>query len=233
MNRFLRTLTALILLVAGIASAHAAISNQDQQALRETAEKFLSTQASGLPGQVIISVGTIDPRQNLASCSAPEAFFPNGSKAWGRTTVGIRCAAPTAWKIYVTATVRVQGEYLAAAVPLSQGHVIQSGDFAKIKGELTELPAGIMTDPAQALGQTVLRSLALGAPLRNDVLRGQKVVQQGQSVRVISYGPGFKVSTEGKSLSNATEGQAAQARTPNGQVISGIAKMGGIIEVVN
>jgi len=233
MNLLIRTIAhCLLILMAGAALAQTAVPRQDHNVLRQGIEKFLSTQATGLPGQVNISVGAIDPRLNLASCPAPEAFLPNGSKAWGRTTVGMRCSAPTPWKIFVAATVSVQGEYVAAAVPLAQGHVIQSGDLTKIKGDLTLLPAGIITDPAQAMGYTVLRSLALGSPLRNDVLRGQKVVQQGQSVRVVSSGPGFKVSTEGKALSNATAGQAAQARTSNGQVVSGIAKMGGIIEMV-
>ena len=232
MNLLLRTIAALSILLAGAASAQTAGPRQDHGALRQTIERFLSTQASGLPGQVSVSVGAIDPRLNLAACPAPEAFLPNGSKAWGRTTVGVRCSAPTPWKIFVASTVRVQGEYVAAAVPLAQGHVIQPADITKIKGDLTALPAGIITDPALVVGYTVLRSLALGAPLRSDVLRGQKVVQQGQSVRIVSTGPGFKASTEGKALSNATEGQAAQARTSNGQVISGIAKIGGIIEVV-
>ena len=233
MKPFFHTLAALLIAMACAAPAHAANPHQDHNVLRQTVEKFLLKQASGLPGQITVSVGSIDPRLTLAACLTPEAFFSNGSKAWGRTTVGIRCAAPASWKIFVTATVRVQGEYIAAAVPLAQGHIVQQEDIAKVKGELTELPAGILTDPAQALGRTVLRSLALGSPLRTDVLRGQRVVQQGQSVRVLSAGPGFTVSTEGDALSNATEGQIARVRTSNGHVISGIARMGGIIEVVH
>jgi flagella basal body P-ring formation protein FlgA len=56
-------------------------------------------------------------------------------------------------------------------------------------------------------------------------------VQQGQSVRVVSSGPGFRVSTEARALNNASEGQIAQARTASGQVVSGIAKAGGVVEV--
>lgn len=233
MNPFKPIVSFVIMLAAFAMPALAAGPAQDHAVLKRTVERFLIAQTAGLPGKASVTVGSIDPRLNLAACPVPEAFLPNGGKAWGRTTVGIRCSAPTAWKIFVTSHVRIEGEYLAAATPLSQGHVIQAADIGKVRGDLTAMPAGVMTDPAQAIGQTVFRALAMGAPLRQDVLRGQNAVQQGQSVKIVSSGPGFKVSTEGKVLNNATAGQTAQARTANGQVISGIARLGGIIEVVN
>jgi flagella basal body P-ring formation protein FlgA len=56
-------------------------------------------------------------------------------------------------------------------------------------------------------------------------------VQQGQLVRLVTSGPGFKVSTDGRAMNNASEGQIAQARTQNGQLISGVARLGGVVEV--
>ncbi|MGH8809984.1 MAG: flagellar basal body P-ring formation chaperone FlgA, partial [Noviherbaspirillum sp.] len=164
-------------------------------------------------------------------CAAPEPFFPPGSRAWGKTSVGIRCTAPSPWTVYVSATVRVQGQYVAAAVPLAQGQSIGPNDVTKIKGDLTTLPTGIITDPGQAVGRTLSVSLPLGTPLRQDALRSQQVIQQGQVVRLVSNGPGFQVSSEGRALNNANDGQVTQARTLNGQVVSGIAKAGGIVEV--
>jgi flagella basal body P-ring formation protein FlgA len=39
------------------------------------------------------------------------------------------------------------------------------------------------------------------------------------------------VSSDARALNNANEGQLTQVRTPAGQVISGIAKLGGIVEI--
>jgi flagella basal body P-ring formation protein FlgA len=206
-------------------------ARQEHAALHQAVDQFLQTQASGLPGQASIAIGAIDRRLNLPACAALEAFFPPGSRAWGKTTVGVRCAAPSAWTIYVTATVRVDGDYIATAVPLAQGQSIGPNDIVKVKGDLTALPAGILTDASQALGRTLSVSLPLGAPLRQEALRAQQVVQQGQLVRLVTTGPGFRVSGEARALNNASEGQVTQARTPGGQVVSGIARMGGVVEV--
>lgn len=204
---------------------------QDLALLKQTAEQFLLTQAKGLPGEVKVTVGAIDPRLKLPVCPVPEAFLPPSSKAWGKTTVGVRCNVPTNWTIYVSAQVRVHGEYIAAAAPVAQGQNIGPGDIATVKGDLTNLPSGVITDASQAIGRTAASTIALGAPLRQDALRNQQAIQQGQAVRIILNGDGFSVSSEARALNNANEGQLTQVRTAAGQVISGIAKLGGIVEL--
>jgi len=228
----------LYLVIAALAftmhAAHAentAPPRQDLDVLRKTAEQFLQTQATGLPGEVRVTIGAIDPRLKLPACTTPQAFLPPSSKAWGRTTVGLRCTVPSNWTIYVSATVKVFGEYIAAAAPLAQGQTIDQADIGKVKGDLSALPAGVITDATEAIGRTAATTIPLGAPLRQDALRNQRAIQQGQGVRVVVNGPGFSVTSDAKALNNANEGQLTQVRTPNGQVISGIAKLGGIVEL--
>jgi flagella basal body P-ring formation protein FlgA len=76
-----------------------------------------------------------------------------------------------------------------------------------------------------------MASLQAGTPLRLDTLKSKPVVQQGQAVRLVSKGANFSVSSEARALGNAIEGQVAQARTQSGTVVSGTARMGGIIEI--
>ncbi len=206
-------------------------ARQDLGVLKQAAVQFLRTQASGLPGEVKVTLGSIDQRMKLPACATPETFFPSSSKAWGKTTVGIRCTVPSPWTIYVSAKVQVHGDYIVASVPLAQGQTITQTDIAKVKGDLTAMPAGIITDASQAIGRTVANSVRLGSPLRQDALRNQQAIQQGQAVRVILNGSGFSVSSEARALNNANEGQLTQVRTSGGQVISGIAKLGGIVEL--
>ncbi|WP_136416163.1 flagellar basal body P-ring formation chaperone FlgA [Herbaspirillum sp. ST 5-3] len=227
---FNASLAALCLLANG-AVAQTTAPRQDPTVLRQGVQEFLRVQTTGLPGQVKINVGQIDNRTHLPACAALETFLPKGSRLWGKTTIGIRCTAPSPWTIYVSANVQVLSEYLVTAAPVAQGQVISQNEVAKVKGDLTTLPPGIITDTSQAVGRTAAVSLTAGTPLRSDSLRSQQAVQQGQTVRLVSAGPGFTVSAEARALNNAAEGQVAQARTTSGQVVSGIAKAGGVVEV--
>jgi flagella basal body P-ring formation protein FlgA len=229
----MKTVLSLFLcFAASLCMAQQAPARQDVGALRHVAEQFLHTQSAGLPGQVTITVGALDARMNLAACPAPEAFQQPGARAWGKTTVGVRCTAPAAWTVYIQAQVSVQADYVAAAMPLVQGQPIAGQQLVMVKGDLAALPNGVLTDMAQAVGRSSTVSLPSGAPIRADLLRSKPVVQQGQAVRVVSGGAGFSVSAEARAIGNAGEGQVVQVRTPAGAILSGVARAGGLVEVV-
>ena len=225
-------LTLLLCLVAPLGLAQQASPRQDLNALRQVAEQFLVTQSAGLPGKVTVTVGALDQRMNLAACPDPQAFQQPGARAWGKTTVGVRCAAPTPWTVYIQSQVSVQAEYVAAATPLVQGQTIDATQLVMVKGDLAALPNGVLTDMAQAVGRTSSMSVQSGAPIRADLLRSKPVVQQGQAVRVVSSGAGFSVSAEGRAIGTAGEGQVVQVRTPSGTILSGVARAGALVEVV-
>jgi len=233
MKRFLALLLACAAPLAYAQQAPHPVGAQRQNlpVLRTVALHYLQTQTAGLPGQVTIKVGQVDPRTSLASCPAPEAFQQPGARAWGKTTVGVRCTAPAPWTVYIQATVNVVADYVAAAVPLAQGQPVDAGQLVMMKGDIAAMPNGIITDMAQAIGRTPTASLPAGTPLRMDTLKSKPVVQQGQTVRLLSKGTNFSVSAEARAINNAGEGQVAQARTQSGTVVSGTARAGGIIEV--
>jgi flagella basal body P-ring formation protein FlgA len=234
----LRHLRLGLLLLAGLSACAAlaqipAPARQTPESLRQFAQQFLKSEALGLPGEVHVTAGAVDARLNLPACAALQGFLPPGSRVWGKTTVGIRCNAPTPWTIYVPAQVQVDGAYYVSAAALVQGQGIALQDMLKSQGDLAALPAGVITDPQQALGRSLTMSVTPGTPLRADLLRQAPAIVSGQAVRIIAAGAGFSVSTEGRALAAAAEGQPVQARTNAGQVVSGIAKTGGIVALNN
>lgn len=208
-----------------------ALARQDLAVIHKAVEQFLRRETQGLPGQVSHAVGAIDARLSLAACPAPEVFLPPGARLWGQSTVSVRCMGASPWQIYVPVTVRVAGTYYAAARALAQGQTISADDLLARQGDLTQLPGGAISDPALAIGRTVAAGIAAGLPLRTDLLRAPLVVQQGQTVQVVSRGRGFSVTSEGRAVTHATLGQVAQVRTATGQTVSGIARADGMVEV--
>ncbi len=228
MFRFAASALLLCLALCTLPAAAA----QDPEPVKRALEEFLRDQVQGLPGLATFTIGSLDTLNRLPPCPAFDLALPAGARAWGRTSVVVRCQAPSPWSIYVPVRVRVVGEYLLTARALAQGQVLTEADLTTTRGDLAELPTGTLSDPAQAIGKTAAQSLTSGRPLRADMLRLVLVVQQGQSVRLVSTGPGFQVSgAEARALGNAGEGQVVQVRLASGRILSGIARAGGAVEV--
>lgn len=212
-------------------SGTALAAAQDSALVKKAVEDYLRIQVKGLPGQASFSIGTIAGGSQLTSCPALDVSMPPGARAWGRTQVLVRCLADGGWTMFVPVQIKVSGDYLVTSRPLTQGTVLAESDLMRRRGELSDLPTGILTDPGLAIGRTLAVSLPAGRPVRGDMLRQATVVLQNQNVRVVSKGRGFSVANEGRALTNATEGQVVQVRLANGQVISGVARAGGMVEI--
>lgn len=202
----------------------------DSAAIVDTALQHARLQTRDLPGKVSIEIGQFDGSR-LPNCDVLEAYTPPGGKMIGRTQIGVRCLAPASWRVLLAANISVSGNYLTTTRTLLAGEIIQASDLAILTGDLATLPAGVLTDPAKAIGMTVRNSLAAGNVLRSNQLLAPIVIRQGQTVRVISTGEGFSVSAEGKAIGNASVGQVTQVRMSSGQTVSGIAKPDGSVEV--
>lgn len=200
--------------------------------IKDAALRHVQTQAQGLPGEVIIEIGNLDPQTRLPACVTLEAFTPPGARPWGKTHVGVRCLSPTSWSILLPVQISVTGNYVVTARALTAGQTLQMNDLAVLRGDLSTLPGGIITDPQKATGKTLKNSLAAHQPLRSDLLLAPLLIRQGQTVKLRAYGPNFSVSSEGKALNNASEGQVVQVRAASGKTISGVVQADGSVEVV-
>ena len=222
-----------LMLLFGLIAVPAQASNdfQDFNIIKKTVETYAKQQTAALPGQVAVTVGTLDPRMRLPACPNIEPFTPPGGRLWGNATVGVRCEGTTAWTVYVPVTVKVIANVVVAARPLGQGKILAPSDLALQARDITQLPAGILSDPSQGVGRVLTSSIASGYPIRMDMLKAPTVIQTGQTVSIIAKGQGFNVHSEGKALTNAVPGQIVQVRTGSGQIISGIAKENGTVEV--
>lgn len=225
--RILLRLATLIL----AAISHSAHARQDPVAVKQVVEEYLRVQTRGLPGDASFSIAAFDQDNNLPPCAMLEAFSPLGARLFGRTHVGVRCQTGAQWQVYIPAQIRLIADYLVAARPLAMGEPISSADVIRRRGDLGELPAGVLTREELALGQTPRISIGAGQPLRADLLKRESAVQAGQSVKVVSRGAGFAVSTDGQAMNNAAEGQLARVRIGSGQTVSGVARSGGTVDI--
>jgi flagella basal body P-ring formation protein FlgA len=228
---FIALLMGVFSMQEALATSQKKFIKQDLSVLKQKIETFLVEQSAGYAGEVKVTAGRIDPRLKLAACFEPEVFLPPGSRAWGKTSVGIECNAPARWKIYAQANVSIKAQYLVASHPLSRGHRVTSQDLSFAEGDLTRLPAGVFTDANQIVGQTVRSSMMAGSVFRQNMLKQALAVQQGQTVLLTTAGVGFTINAEGKALKSASLGQVVPVKVRSGQVVNGIARTDGKVEV--
>ncbi|HRP96790.1 MAG TPA: flagellar basal body P-ring formation chaperone FlgA [Rhodocyclaceae bacterium] len=217
--------------VFALASMSPAVAQQPTAPVEAAVRQLLEREAAGLPGTVEITVGAMDPGNQLPPCEALEPFLPAGMRAWGQISVGVRCNAPVGWSVYLPAHVAVMMDYLVAARPIRPGQILGPQDIAREHGDLTAQPPNTLTELSQVVGAHTRIAVAAGNTLRADMLRLPPVVQQGQIVKVVGSGRGFSVSNEGRALGRAADGEQVRVRLANGQVLTGTARAGGIVEV--
>src|SRR5690606_25295811 len=111
-----RALFALAVSVAALwpRVAPAAASQADTAAIARVAQDYLRGQLAALPGTPAITLDPIDAARHPA-CAELLPFLPSALRPRARMTVGVRCAAPQSWTLYVQATVSVPGQYYVAA----------------------------------------------------------------------------------------------------------------------
>jgi flagella basal body P-ring formation protein FlgA len=196
---------------------------------RPVIEKFLAGQTAGLQGKVQISIDT-PLSGNLLPCTVLEVFLPSAAPLRGRVSVGVRCLAEPRWTRYVQARIAVIGTYQAAARPIEAGHILTKADTVVLEADMSTLPSSVVTDESQLIGQMALTRIVAGSALRREQLRGVLMIQQGQTVKVVTRGTGFVVSSEGKAMNAGIAGALVQVRMQGGQLLSGTITADGIVE---
>ena len=186
-------------------------------------EQAVAAAQQSSPLRLETVLGEPDSRLRLAPCARVEPFVPPGTRLWGKTRLGLRCAEGVSrWSIFLPLTVKAFGPAWVVRGELAAGTVLKAGDAMQAEVDWAQEPSPILATPAQWLGQVAVRTLGTGQALRQTLLRPAQVFQAGSQVRVLAQGAGFQVVSDGLALSAGVIGQPARVRMDNGRVMSGL-----------
>jgi flagellar basal body P-ring formation protein FlgA len=221
----MKVLRALLLACALMptVSLHAATAMED------AVLRFVRERTAAIAGRVEIQVDAPDARVRPIACESFEPFLPSGSRLWGRTTVGLRCAGAGSASMFFPVRIRIYGPALVAARALAPGQILAAEDLRLEENEITQ--SGMLTNPQQAIGRQIAVGVNGGYPLRAELLRSQQVIAQGETVKVQVAGAGFAIIAEGTAAAHATDGQSVQVRMESGRTVTGTARAGRLVEV--
>lgn len=179
-----------------------------------------------------VEAGELPGRLRLAPCAEVQASLPPGYRAWGSTRVALRCVqGPVRWQVYLPVTVRIWGPALVPRQALAAGRKLSADDLQTDEVDLAALPSPALSDPAEAEGRVLMRSLPPGQPLRAGDLRQRQWFSAGSPVQVTAVGRGFTIEGRGQALGAGLDGQPVRVRIDNGRIVQGIAVGEGRVEL--
>lgn len=197
---------------------------------RQSLQGFLTDSLIDSTYPVEIKIGAVD-LSNQPPCATFQGFLPDKMRLSGKTWVGLRCVSPQQWELLVPVRIAILGEYVIAAQNLQSKDILTTQHLTTQTGDLSALPMGYLTNPADAVGYSLTQGMRAGQIILKTHLRKPTLVQRGQMVKVVVLGDQFSVSSEGKAMNAAGEGESITVRMPSGQTISGNLNALGQVEI--
>lgn len=198
------------------------------------AEAFLKTRAGGSAPDTAFRAGTLDSRHRLPRCGRElEGFLRRGTEIGARTIVGVRCAGPKPWKVYVPVDATVTVPVLIAARTLPKGHFLTSSDVSIAERDVARMTAGFYSDPAELSGLRLKQPVVAGRLITPAVLAREQLIRRGQSVTLTVASGGLSIRMSGKALMDGAKNQRIRVENlSSGRIVEGVVRSAEHVEVL-
>ncbi|MDD2608305.1 MAG: flagellar basal body P-ring formation chaperone FlgA [Giesbergeria sp.] len=221
---------------AALPLAHAQAPGNIEETMRQWIEQTLQRNGQASTGvaaalRMEVEVGQLDPRLRLAPCERIEPYLPTGTRLWGRSRLGLRCAVgPSRWNVFLPITIKAYGPAWVLTGPVAMGATLSATDAMPSEVDWAAAADSVLAEPDQWVGKVAARSLGAGQALRQSMLRAPRLFQAGAQVRVVSQGGGFAISGSGQAMTPGGAGDSVRVRMPNGKIITGTVNAEGMVE---
>ncbi|HBM82856.1 MAG TPA: flagella basal body P-ring formation protein FlgA [Halieaceae bacterium] len=180
-----------------------------------------------------ITARPLDSRLRLQACSEPlETFSSPNASVLGPVSVGVRCAQPSAWTLYVRLDVSTRATLPVLTDNLPRGTVISERDLTLVERTITNATDAVILDPQQAIGLELVRPASAGSTLRHSQLRPPQLIARGQTVTLIAGSEGLQVTMQGRAMANAAAGdRLLVTNLASGRRVEGIVSADGSVHI--
>lgn len=184
--------------------------------LEFTVEDYLAT--SQTEGRYEIEVANLDPRLRMPQCDRElTARLESPAVPLGRVTVRVRCEGGSPWTVFVPAAVKLFREVVVATRPLKRDTLISEDDVALRERDVGQLNQGFLPLLDQALGQRVIRPVAMDQVLAPVQVEQPEVIRKGDQVVITARSGTLAVKMPGEALSKGGMNEQIRVRNLNSQ----------------
>lgn len=221
---------ALVAYTSAVAETSSVGSESPTDQIEAAARNFVAAQHTE---DVDIAVGRLDPRLNLTACASPlDVFAAAGGRHLGNTSVGVRCAAPKPWTVYVPVAVTAYQDVVSTVRTLPRGAILGSADISVTRLAVNSQPNGAFSDSGLVIGKVITRPVAAGTVVTAGMVATAKIVRRGQILTLLARGGGIEVRGSGRALADAAAGDRVKVQnTASKRVVEGTVLADGVIQV--
>jgi flagella basal body P-ring formation protein FlgA len=209
-------------------------STESLTAIRSAAQNYVKSLIPPGAGESIVTVGELDGRLRLARCPSKElsASLPAGMAPQARSTVGVTCAGPVHWTVYIPVTVESKINVLVLTHAVNRDARLTAADVT-IETRRTAGPGNAyLTAPAELSGRTARRPLAAGTTLSVDMFTPDLIVRRGQEVTLLSSGGAVEVRANGRAMVDGAAGARIQVQNLSSmRVVEGVVESADLVRV--
>ena len=209
-------------------------STESLTAIRSAAQNYVKSLIPPGAGESIVTVGELDGRLRLARCPSNglSASLPAGMALQARSTVGVTCAGPVHWTVYIPVTVESKINVLVLTHPVNRDARLTAADVT-IETRRTAGPGNAyLTAPAELSGRTARRALAAGTTLSVDMFTPDLIVRRGQEVTLLSSGGAVEVRANGRAMVDGAAGARIQVQNLSSmRVVEGVVESADLVRV--
>ena len=178
-----------------------------------------------------IEAAALDERLHLSACAAPLDARLEREVRNGQGMVAIACTGAQPWRLFVPVRVVEQVSVIVARRALTAGAILSADDIEVRTQASTSLPLDYLTEPGQAIGLTVRRTVPAGTLLAGAALESPEIIARGALVTLVSGSGAVRVKSEGVALEGARLKGRVRVKTPSGRIVEGVVEASGEVKV--
>jgi flagella basal body P-ring formation protein FlgA len=236
-NRRIRIGAAMLaLLIASLPTAGAGTAAGAVESIATIEAAAHSYVESLLPPggtQTQVTVLPIDRRLRLAQCgSALTARLPVGFTLAARATVGVTCAGPTHWSIYVPVVIESRIAVLVLRHAVPRDARLTADDVAVETRRTAGTAAAYLSGVKELVGRTVRRPLPIGTALTVEMFAADTVIHRGQEVTLVAGAGPIEIRATGRAMMDAPAGARIQVQNLSSlTVVEGVVESADVVRV--
>ncbi|GAB4272779.1 MAG: flagellar basal body P-ring formation chaperone FlgA [Methylomicrobium sp.] len=233
-DMIMKFIVILIAVVVGIQNSYATATYQAHESIYRTVTEFISDNVNASEEDYEIHVSSLDDRLKLPECAHELTAFTAHHERLksGRFSVGVRCAGPQTWTIFVTGKLQIFENVLVLNQPVRRGQMLTRQMLSLDKRDRSKLRGGHFNDPDWVENKQATRSLPAGTVLNYSNIKDAVLIKRGEKIMISASSPEFHVRMPGQALMDGIKGQSIRVKNESsGRTIAATVIEPGLVSV--